>query len=384
MTTWLSAAAVQGWQIDTVDTSGIGNYTSLRIDQKGNVHVAYVAEDGDHNTLRYAFWDSRLKRWFTMTVANGASFCSLTLDSKQRPHISYADYGTGSGAKLRHAYWDGATWTVTPIPLNSDIVAYYTSIALDPQDRPSMSFYEYRGRKGTDFAVRMRVVTWDGQLWELETVDGENQSGKFNSIAIDSQSRTHLAYANVGAQSAGIRYAVKNGDSWRAEVIEDLNKGSYFGYSAFLTLDKQDNPHIVYSNSSQRSVRYATHDGKQWILRTIDSVSGISYPDRHSIAIGDDGTAYISYYDLGAGALKLASGKGQEWVREVVDSGGVGFTSSSAVHGGQIWIAYADVVNKAMKVARRDLQPGVSSGTVRETAAPATAPLEAPRAAVPR
>ena len=76
------------WRIDMVDASGVPRYTSMKIDARGNAHVAYVVDDGSH-TLKYSFWDHELQRWFTMKVGEAASFCALALDSKQRPHISF-------------------------------------------------------------------------------------------------------------------------------------------------------------------------------------------------------------------------------------------------------------------------------------------------------
>src|SRR5215469_13104542 len=87
--------AAHKWEIDLVDQSGIAKFSSMKIDNLGNVHVAYIVEDA--HILMYAFWDHALKRWFTMRVSQSASFSSLTLDSKGRPHISWADQGTSIG-----------------------------------------------------------------------------------------------------------------------------------------------------------------------------------------------------------------------------------------------------------------------------------------------
>src|SRR4051794_4784045 len=99
-------AAGAEWRIDTVDDSGAGRFASMKIDSKGNVHVAYIPEQSEH-PLKYAYWDHILDRWFTMPVAKYASFCTLAVDSKQRPHISFVDQGSGKGAKLRYARWEG-------------------------------------------------------------------------------------------------------------------------------------------------------------------------------------------------------------------------------------------------------------------------------------
>src|SRR5215831_18133086 len=118
------------WRIDTVDSAAAGHFSSLKIDKDGNAHVAYTTDE-DGTPLKYSFWDHRLDRWFTMVVDHGASFTSLVLDSKQHPHISYADAGGSKGAKLRYAYWDGTTWKKMPIPLSAEVIGYYTGIALD-------------------------------------------------------------------------------------------------------------------------------------------------------------------------------------------------------------------------------------------------------------
>ena len=184
-------------KVEVVDQSGSARFTSMKIDANGNVHVAYIPE-GDGPPLKYAFWDHRLQNWFTMTVAKYASFCALTLDSKQRPHISFTDPGMGKGAKLRYVYWDGKTWEAQPVsPANDSIVGYYTSIALDGNDNPAFSYYDYVGPGGADNTLRLRSVFRANSHWEVHLVDRTRGSGKFNSIAMDSKGRPRIAYANV-------------------------------------------------------------------------------------------------------------------------------------------------------------------------------------------
>src|SRR5215831_11611043 len=200
-----------GWRIEVVEAAATGKFSSMKIDTAGNVHLIFVLDDGGY-AMKYAFWDRRIQKWFVMPVDESVGMCALTLDSKQRPQISYADYGSGFGTKLRHAWWDGASWRKEAIRLDSEIIAYYNSIAMDAQDHPSLSFYEYRGPKDSDISIRLRNVLWNGTRWEVRTVDPDGGSGKFNSMAADSKGRLHLAYANVGA--GDMRYALWDGKSW--------------------------------------------------------------------------------------------------------------------------------------------------------------------------
>jgi hypothetical protein len=356
---WVSGVCTAGeWQIQMIDTGGPGKYSSLKIDKEGNAHVAYVIDEGSHYPLKYGFWDHVLRRWFVMTVEQNASFCSLTLDSQQHPHISYADAGGGSGAKLRYASWDGRAWKREAIPLTSDVVGYYTSIALDANDRPSISFYEYRGPKGTDIAVRMRVVAWDGKHWLVNTIDDQNQSGKFNALAIDSKGHKHLVYANVNALTTGMRYAYWDGKAWLLEIFDgpEQNALGYVGYAAALALDRDGDPHASYMNYSTPAVKYAVRKNGRWKVELVERLAGVAYPDRNGITVDDHGDPYMSYYDSGRGTLRLAHLAESKWMVETVDSGACGYTSSVQVDRGSIWISYADEASGGLKVARREVE----------------------------
>ncbi len=350
-------AATANWKIEMVDQAGPGRSSSLRIDKYGNVHVVYAIDDSNRDPMKYATWDHNAKKWFVMTIAEGVGSCSLVLDSKQNPHISYVDAGSGSGSKVRYMYWDGSAWKKEPILLNSDVISYYSSIVLDANDKPSISFYEYRGPKETDFKIRLRNVTLKDGFWQLRTVDGQEGSGKFNAMAIDPLGHMHISYANVAAGTAGARYAYWDGTTWKVEAVEGLaeNNGQMVGYSSSIALDKNGDPHISYVNESNPLLKYAVRKNGRWQIQTVATMVRVGYPDRNSIALDQSGQPYISYYDSGRGTLILAHQEGQKWVQEIVDNNGAGFTSSMQIDNGQIWISYSDETNGGLKVARTDL-----------------------------
>ena len=353
-----AAAIAQGatWNIEMVDQAGTGKFTSLKIDKDGNAHLAYIADDG-RDSLKYAFWDHAIKRWFTMTIAEGASFSSLALDSKERPHISWADFGSVPGCRLQYAYWDGTSWKKQAVPLQAETIAYYTSLVLDANDNPSMSFYEYDGPRGSPFRVRMRVVMWNGKYWQVSTVDGDNQSGKFNAMAADAAGHLHLAYANVNPGAANMRYGFWDGMSWHTEEVDGMaqNNLGYVGQAACIVLDQAGNPHLSYMNNTNATVKYAVSENSRWTTEVVDQLVGVGYPDRNSIALDAEERPYIGYYDVGLGSLKLAHREGKTWVAETIDSNESGFTSSLAIDQGTVWISYADEASGGVKVARASL-----------------------------
>ena len=348
------------WRGEVVDASGPGKFSSLKLDAAGNAHVAYVVDDGRHYPLKYGFWDHSLKKWFVMTVADGSGPCALALDSNQRPHISYVDFGTSSGSKLRYAHWDGGTWLSQAIPLASDVIGYYNSIALDTADHPTISFYEYRGPKDTEIRLRLRVVSWTGDSWQVRTIDSQEGSGKFNSLAIDLRGTKHLAYANVSSGTAGMRYAFWDGRSWISEIVDgaEQNAGASVGYSVCLALDSVGKPHVAYMNESTPALKYATRSAgakASWQVQVVERLSGVAYPDRNSIALDRSGNPYIGYYDSGRGLLKVAHIEGGHWLTEVVDTNSSGFTSSLQIDNDFVWISYTDEANGGLKIARRPI-----------------------------
>ena len=346
-------AAAADWHIEMVDNGATAKYSSMKIDKDGNVHVAYVLDNGA-NDLKYAFWDRLLKKWFTMNVDTSVGMASLALDSKQRPHISYADYGTGPGCKLKHAYWDGATWQKEAIRLDSEIIGYYNSITFDRNDNPSLTFYEYRGPKDSDISVRLRNVMWNGKFWEVRTVDPTGGSGKFNDMASDALGHQYIAYGNVA--EGDLRYAYWDGHEWTREMVEShWQAHGTVSFSTAITIDPAGTPHIAYSDMANRLIKYAFRKDGRWQIEVVDAVQGVAYPDRNSIALDEEGRPYITYYDSRRGVLKLAIREGGRWLAWVIDGNNTGFTSSVQIAQGEIWISYSDPAG-GLKVARAELQ----------------------------
>jgi hypothetical protein len=170
----------------------------------------------------------------------------------------------------------------------------------------------------------------------------------------------HLAYANVTEGS--MRYAYWDGKSWNPEIIDGgAHSGRFVGYSACIAVDAQGNPHISYTDETNRLVKYAVRKNGHWQVYDVDKVRAFAYPDRHSIAIDQEGHPWVGYYDAGQGILKVAHQEGQRWMTEIVDANNSGFTSSMQIDHGVVWISYADEAVGGLKVAHREIVPVVQT-----------------------
>ena len=337
----LAALPVQAadWRLGVVEGTKGGRYSSLQIDKYGNAHVCSYSPD--NNALSYSFWDRAVNKWFTTVLDASSGFCSLALDSQQRPHISHIGYATG---KPRYTYWDGSSWKAQTLRIPATrVISYNTSIALDSDDHPNISFYEE--------GLRLRIVQWNGKFWETRTVDADQGSGKFNSIGI-SAGRLEIAYGNVEYKNASLRFARWNGQSWDVEYVEGEGMPGTSMWSVALTLDQGDVPHIAYTDVRNRLIKYAVKRGGKWDLQVVDTIAKVGYPDRNGIALDPQGNVYISYYDAGKGLLKLAYKKDQRWVSEVVDWNYSGFTSCLRIVDGSIWLTYSDETGEELRYAR--------------------------------
>lgn len=341
------------WRIEVVDPGDGGSYTSLLMDQTGNGHAAYINDQA--HQLKYAFWDHHLTKWFAMKVDNSAGgFASIALDSTQRPHISYLEYNTG---RLKHAYWNGSSWKIEPVLLSARLLEYYTSITIDRDDHPVITYYEVLDAGDPDYSLHLRSAKFNGQFWEISTVDGTKGSGKFNSVVTAADGRIHIAYANVRDENASLRYAYSRGNSWQYQILEGAGQVFYV-HAVSITTDKQNNPHIVYTDVANRCIKYATRKDGDWKFQVVASMIREGYPDRNGIALDDHGDPYISFYDAGAGTLKLAHREGGRWISEVVDANFAGFTNSIQISNGEIIIVYLDSGSNSLKCARRPLAAG--------------------------
>jgi hypothetical protein len=199
-----------------------------------------------------------------------------------------------------------------------------------------------------------------GDYWKAITADPQMGSGKFNSIAMDATGRPHIAYANVSYETSSLRYASWNGETWTTQTVEGAS-GPFPVYSVSMVLDKNDDPHIVYTDVERRLVKYATRRAGVWQIQVVDSVRGPAYPDRSGLALDNQGNLYLSYYDEGPGILKIASRVNGKWMAEIVDRNGSGFTSSVGIDGDVLWVSYADNTERSLKVAHRTLERPASA-----------------------
>jgi hypothetical protein len=256
---------------------------------------------------------------------------SLAIDPKtDRMHISYLDYsGTwGDAGKLVYRSGSGTAWDA-PVVVDDTIswtttegkeLARFTSIALDPDGYPLISYMDWKNGH-MKFA---RLNTWNkhkrlppgsGTLtktwWTTETVDASSSyAGWGSSIAVDSKGEPHIAYLVQDSFSAfpQLMYAHKTEAGWEIKRIDNaagqVDGGDQKwwienvrdGTGTSIAIDSKDQPHITYVDYNRApkkdktchiipkthgqpdesckfnlQLMYASYNGTGWVTEPVDN-----------------------------------------------------------------------------------------------------------------
>ena len=150
-----------------------------------------------------------------------------------------------------------------------------TSIALDSNDIPHISYYNYDN-------FSLKYANKLSGSWQSWVVDANDNAGKQNSIAIDSNDNAHISYTVKISNKVIIKYAAFQEPGFQIETVTDFN-----GVRAFLSLalDDSDIPNIAYTVVSLDTIKHA-----------VPKICGNLY---HPFPDGDaDKNCFVDFFDL--------------------------------------------------------------------------------------
>jgi subtilisin-like proprotein convertase family protein len=322
---YLTVNCTNPYWSDTVDANRedvqrVGEYSSIALDASGNPRIAYYYYvDGNHGVLRYAYYDGQA--WHVENVDGNSPgsvnddvgrYTSIKIDAQGNPHISYYDVTNGD---LMYAVWRSGTWQITTVDGttgSTDNVGQFTSLALY-NGLPRIAYYDVANGD-------LKYASYDGSRWTKVTVDSAGDVGRFASLALDPNTGyPRIAYYDF--TNRDLKYAAYDGSTWNTSVVaSDGDVGQYCS----LALDPvTGRPRISYYDGTNKDLVYAAWDGSSWVFSTVDSDGDVG---RYCSLALYNGLPRIAYYDGESSRrdLKYAEGDSAvnpDWTLSVIDDG---------------------------------------------------------------
>lgn len=334
----LARASTGSWAVSTIDSAGrVGEFSSLEFNGQGHPAIAYF--DQTHGDLKLARTDFWMQTWNIQVIdAEGSSGYSSSLELDSASNPGISYWG-GPHIHLRYAHFNGFYWEKATLDTDSGGVWVGTSLAYDSNGYPCISYWSQGGD--------LRFACWDGSSASIQTVD-QGDVGLYSSLAFH-QGRTAISYYDIGNRD--LKYAYHDGSQWIKAAIDTT--GDVGKYTS-LAFDSAGRPAISYCDVSNGDLKYAHFNGSTWDIQTVDSGGTVGYDT--SLAFDGNGYPAISYFDLTRQDLKFAHFNGTSWSTESVDTGGeVGtYTSLAFDPWGNPAISYYDKTNQDLKFAFRE------------------------------
>lgn len=331
-----------GWTVATVNANAVVRSIAVALDPSGQPHVAWV----DQATGKVSYASRSGSVWTTVDVpgvTTGDEGMALAFDASGHPHLAFQiDNGTAAGG-VRYATYDGTAWSVETVEstvvgarspslslaLTSagvPVIAYYagdgagqglkvatrtganafsivspdttqwagfggTSIAVDASGNPKVSYtiYSYTPYSGSS---GLRLASYDGSTWTVETADSTYGAGGGSSLSLDATGKPHIAYGYFdGASVNAIRYAVK-GTTWTHETVGPGSVGPA------LALTSDGTPWVAFGVAPSSWIKVGKRVGTTWSLEQLPATSADWGID---LAVSATGVPHVAY-DNGSNA----------------------------------------------------------------------------------
>ncbi len=334
-----STNAGGSWTSEIIGPKVTGEYNDIFIDQNGVVHIAYTQSDESWNSKVLMYVNNSGGNWNSPVVVDGNAgevgmYCSLVVSSRGYIYIAYqAEAGTDRFLRLAQKPTSGG-WMISDLDNGGGVYkpGYHASLAVFG-DEIHVSYFDQ-----TNYDLLYKY--FDGVAWDAPViVDEDGEVGEYSSIDVDSKGVPHIAYYD--SSNSALKMAELMGTDWASSVIDASPR--YAGRFCSLAIGPDDMVSISYLDEGYYDLCLASED----IWMNEDVHSGRLMGVYSSLALDDDGNAYVAYNDLQNKDLWFASNSGGTWTTELVDSeGDVGHLFSMDIDRERnAHISYLDRVN---------------------------------------
>jgi hypothetical protein len=292
------SGALPGATLTLVDDSGdVGLYTSATIGADGLGLISYY--DLDFLDLKVAHCHDTACTSATLTSLDGAgdvgSFTSVAIGADGLGLISYYDVTNGN-LKVAHCSNPACTGATVSTLDSAGDVGRFTSVAIGTD---GLGLISYNDATNMDLKVAHCNNTVCSSA-TLYTLDSAGLVGQATAVTIGSDGLGLISYSD--STNADIKVAHCTDTACSSAT---LNAPDPFGGSATaLTIGADGLGLIAYSTGDLRVAHCNDLACSTATATTLDFAGNVGLDP--SVAIGADGMAVVSYYDLTNGDLKVA------------------------------------------------------------------------------
>jgi len=233
-------------------------------------------------------------------------------------------------------------WTGSVVD-DSGSVGMYSSIALDNEDRPHISYFEL-------VAGDLKYAKFKNDSWSRQTVESGGFVGLFTSIDLLA-GKPRIGYFNL--TTGQMQFASWGGNDWSKDNLTEYSSGDV-GLSTSLAMNSFGAPHISYMDNIRDNLKFARAVGMSWNIGFVatDILAGAF----SSVKMRHDYQPVIAFYDMLYGDLLIAVWNGAYWEFDDVDTeNDVGQYVSLAIDSnGDPHMSYYDATNKDLRYAYWD------------------------------
>jgi hypothetical protein len=240
--------------IVAVDTAGfVGEYTSLALDANGNPVVSY--QEAESEVLRLLHCNDpnctgNDESIVTVdTAGNVGTDTSLALDANGNPVVSYYVGLPNQDLRLLHCNDPNCTGGDESItaPDTGGIVGQYTSLALDANGNPVVSYYDFSN--GDLKILHCNDPNCDGIADSITSPDMVGNVGQYTSLALDSAGNPVVSYYDVTSGDLKLLHCNDPNCAGGDESIVVADTAGIVGWWTSLVLDAAGNPVVSYQEN---------------------------------------------------------------------------------------------------------------------------------------
>jgi chitodextrinase len=183
----------------------------------------------------------------TLVPGSAGIRCDIALDQHGNIHVSFIETGTNDLMYLSNASGAWVVERLDPYDGSGLLADFQTAIAIDPAGSVHIVYFHNADEMDLEYATNASGG------WQTSVLDSEGKVGLYCDIAVDSNGYGHVVYKDV-TQGPVIKYATNRSGNWRPGHLTSAGSGD-----VAITLDAQDNVHVVIAQGPNGRLTYMTN-----------------------------------------------------------------------------------------------------------------------------